>query len=357
MGSETITYQGLKVPKTYYGLTDNFKTDEFDFEFNPKNSLMITGETTNGILGDEVSSRFSVGAKVVLSRENKDYEHLRLVKDYFKIDGDSPKTIIAVGGGSIADYAKVLAKELKANLVVFTTALSHDGLVSGRSSLRNNGIKGSYEAKVPDHVVAFSEIIESSDSDLTLNGWGDHISKYSSLSEWNFALEKNQGGELFDETIYNSIRNSLDNLSESYQNLFEYFVNSGNITNSFGSSRPLSGGEHAIAHALSDTKKKKGDLTYDLDHGKRVAAFGLFLLGIYEDVGEVSEIHWKDYKKEMINLGLPTTLLELGIGYGEFKDAVYKAPTIRSRYGILDHLGERLTDQLIDYSAKRVGLV
>ena len=62
--------------------------------------------------------------------------------------------LLGVGGGSKIDLAKMAAKELGLEFLSVPTSASHDGIASGRASIRNNKGPVSMDAKVPLGVVA-----------------------------------------------------------------------------------------------------------------------------------------------------------------------------------------------------------
>jgi len=335
-----VYYLELEGPKVYYIKKDELLSiPELDFD------LIITGNRTAEVLGNEVAKVY--GAEILsLKPDERDFWHLN--------DLDlKPKSIAAVGGGSISDYAKVLADVTGAKLTIIPTALSNDGYASDRSSLRNNGIKGTYKTRGPDVIIGIKEVLEDSCVDcLNIGGWGDHLSKYSSLSDWKLAAKK--GKEKFDQKIFSEVEASLD-FPGNTKDLFYHIINSGKVAQRFGSSRPLSGGEHAIYHALSNSRN------YEKEHGRQVAAFGLFVLGAYELAGLEPIIKWQDYQNKMKALGLPMTLKGLEVNYSEFEAAVMKAPTARKkeRYGVLDYMKAQgvLTPTYIRSVSETVGLI
>ena len=96
-----------------------------------------------------------------------------------------------------------------------------------------------------------------------------------------------------------------------------------------GSSRPCSGGDHEILHAI--------DLLYPgaATHGDLAGLGGLFCAYLREDKEQYALI---DHC--LRQHGLPRAPGDIGLTVDQFAQAVIKAPSTRpDRYTILEHLG------------------
>lgn len=94
------------------------------------------------------------------------------------------------------------------------------------------------------------------------------------------------------------------------------------------SSRPCSGAEHLLSHALDKLQN------YPLLHGEQVAAFAILTLDLHGHSTRVKQL-WRVYDK----IGLPRTPAEFGIHSGTLAQLEKEAIQIRpERYTILHHL-------------------
>ncbi len=240
--------------------------------------------------------------------------------------------VLGFGGGSSLDIAKLVARDTGLNWISIPTAASHDGIASEVASVSHNGYKYSEKCKSPLAVIADTSIISEAPPMLKLAGLGDIICKTSSIAEWKMAHEVR--GESFDDSVYSIVKDALNAVlkDDSLETLIRAEIDAGRAMSIFGSSRPCSGTEHAISHAMD---KDSGQL-----HGLQVA-FATPLCLHY-----LSEAGYADYKPEdvlkfMLDRLMPTKLDEMSITSDQFINAIQHGLTImekRSRYSILRHL-------------------
>ncbi|MCK5238452.1 MAG: iron-containing alcohol dehydrogenase, partial [Candidatus Thorarchaeota archaeon] len=185
--------------------------------------------------------------------------------------------ILGFGGGKSIDLAKLFAKEGNLEWISIPTAASHDGISSDVASVMHNSYRYSQKCKQSKVILADLDIISTAPRILTLSGIGDIISKTSSLAEWRLANE--HAGENLDESIYETVNNSLEAVLEdnSLEILVRSIIDTGNAMTCFGSSRPCSGTEHAISHAM--------DRRMQSLHGLQVAFATPLSLYFLEQVG------------------------------------------------------------------------
>jgi glycerol-1-phosphate dehydrogenase [NAD(P)+] len=95
-----------------------------------------------------------------------------------------------------------------------------------------------------------------------------------------------------------------------------------------GSSRPCSGGEHEVLHAIDHL------FPNDIAHGELAGATSLFSCFLRGD-----DKHARDIDACLTRHGLPRTPSDLGLTEEQFAEAVAYAPATRpDRYTILEHL-------------------
>ncbi len=259
-----------------------------------------------------------------------------LVSSFSDVD-----VIIGFGGGKSIDLAKIFANEAGLDWISVPTAASHDGIASDVASIMHNSYRYSAKCKQPKVILADLSIMATAPKILTKSGIGDIISKTSSLAEWRLAHE--QAGEPLDEDVYDIVSRSLESVikSDHLEVLVKSVIDTGNAMTAFGSSRPCSGTEHAISHAM--------DRRMQSLHGIQVAFATPLSLFFLEKAGYAK--HSAKKIREFIHThSIPVTLKDLDISKEMFLDDIHHAQKImekRDRYSVLQHC--RATDkELLD---------
>ncbi len=240
--------------------------------------------------------------------------------------------VLGFGGGSSLDVAKLISRDTGINWISIPTAASHDGIASEVASVSHNGYKYSEKCKGPLAVIADTSIISRAPPRLKLAGLGDIICKASSLAEWRLAHEiKN---EPFDDEVYVMVQKALDSIlvSDDLETLISAEIEAGRAMSIFGSSRPCSGTEHAISHAM--------DRNYAELHGLQVAFATPLCLHYLLETG-CTEYKPGDMMTFMSEKEMPTTLSGMNISKDQFIDSIHHGLNImekRKRYSVLSHL-------------------
>ncbi|MFW9887752.1 MAG: iron-containing alcohol dehydrogenase [Candidatus Thorarchaeota archaeon] len=239
--------------------------------------------------------------------------------------------ILGFGGGRSIDTAKLLARDTNLNWIAVPTAASHDGIASDVASVSHDGYRYSEKCKGPIGVIADLSIIERAPSKLRLAGIGDIVCKASSLGEWRLAYEKRN--EPFDKRVYSLVKSALESIlqDESLETLVRAEIDSGRAMSIFGSSRPCSGTEHAISHAMD---REPTDL-----HGLQVA-FAMPLCVHYLEEAGYSDYKAQNMHQFLIDHAMPSKLSDFDLSSDQFLDNVHHALDImtrRDRYSVLQH--------------------
>lgn len=244
--------------------------------------------------------------------------------------------IVGLGGGTTIDIAKYISMESAIPLISIPTVLSNDGLASPISILKLNNENRSVGTTIPIGLLADFSILAESPLRFFWSGIGDLLSNISAILDWELANSK--GLERIDfvakDISFNSAMKLLlkNDIYEStkdiefIQDLFSGLVMSGISMIITNSSRPASGAEHNISHALDRLLKEKAKL-----HGIQVGFSTILTLYLHEKTDLLNNLI-KFYKK----FKFPCDFQSLGIPENTFLEAVKLAPQIRDRYTILN---------------------
>ncbi len=363
--------RSISIPNFFY-ITDNAmeKVDAIlskeDIQLD--RSLIVSGTGYTCKVADYIAERISCSTTNSSSRvciKANDINAIRSIGE--AIVRSDASVVIAVGGGKVLDTTKYACSNLNRPMVAFPTALSNDGISSPIAVVRLDEIE-SVGAKPPLGIVIDIDVVKHSPRHTILAGVGDLISNLSAVEDWRLAHE-HKGDEIdrFAEIIsrnaaerfmYYVLKNgksvmgydgeegkkkeeeykhysSHDDSNSSSSNtiihddkflvcLAEGLIQSGIAMSIAGTSRPASGAEHLISHALDRI------LDQPKPHGIQVGFATLFTMAL-----RGSEI--QDILRVYRILGFPTTFDAIGISLEQFMEAVRLAPyTRKNRFTILD---------------------
>lgn len=245
--------------------------------------------------------------------------------------------IIAIGGGRRLDIAKLAAARAGLVNIAIPTQLSHDGICSPVAVVPNEeGRPESIGAAPPRAVVIPLSILTDAPVATIAAGLGDLLANPLALRDWALAAER--GLENIDERAWDlsaesfeAVQDYLDQdpaVSEKdpafLKHLADALVLSGMSMICSGTSRPASGGEHEISHAIDEIHGGRAL------HGAQVAFGGLVSIGLYGDDVE-------PYKERLRKLGLPAHPSDLGFTEDEVVEIILAAPDTRpGRFTILE---------------------
>ena len=292
--------------------------------------LVVTSPTPNGIAGDRVRDQFDDPATAVVDRASFD-----AVEELIDTaESVAPGYLVALGGGKPIDTAKMAADHLDVGFVSVPTVASHDGIVSGRSSIPEGDTRHSVAADPPLAVVADTALLADAPWRLTTAGCADIISNYTAVKDWRLARRlrnveySEYAGALSEMTAELLVENAdmiRPGLEESAWVVLKALVSSGVAMSIAGSSRPASGAEHLISHQL-DRLVPNTAL-----HGHQVGVGSI--MTEYLHSGENGQ--WTAIRDALDSLDAPTTAAELGVDDAELLSALTRAHEIRDRYTIL----------------------
>jgi glycerol-1-phosphate dehydrogenase [NAD(P)+] len=298
--------------------------------------LLVTGSKTRKVAGDPIrESLVKNGYDIhIIDTDEATRENLLKVEQIAKEVKAS--FLLGVGGGSKIDLAKMAAKDLNLEFLSIPTSASHDGIASGRASIKNNSVPLSLDAKVPLGVIADTNVIVKAPYRLLAAGCADVISNSTALKDWEFA--RRMRNEEFSRSAYElanytaqTIIDNADlirpNLEESVWIAIRPIIISGISMSVAGSSRPTSGSEHMFSHALDVIAPGKAL------HGEQCGVGCIMMM--YLHGGD-----WMRIRTALQKIGAPTSAKELGISDEKVIEALCTAHTIRKdRFTILGNLG------------------
>jgi glycerol-1-phosphate dehydrogenase [NAD(P)+] len=331
-----------------HGVLDEL-ADAVDELYLTGRPFLVTSPTPDDIAGEAVRAQFDDPASVTI--ETASFESVERVVD--AAEAADAGYLVALGGGKVIDTAKMASDSLDCGFVSVPTAASHDGIVSGRSSIPEGDTRHSVAADPPLAVVADTAILAEAPWELTTAGCADIISNYTAVKDWQLAhrlknVEYSEYGgalsQMTAEMLVDSAESIKPGLEESAWVVVKALVSSGVAMSIAGTSRPASGAEHLFSHQLDRLVPGRAL------HGHQVGVGAI--VTEYLHSGEKGE--WRDIRDALDEVGAPTTAGELGIDDETVVEALTTAHTIRNRYTIL---GDGLSEDAAREAAGFTGVI
>lgn len=245
--------------------------------------------------------------------------------------------IVAIGGGRCLDIAKLAAARAGLRVVAAPTQLSHDGICSPVAVVPDTaGKPESLGAIAPLFVFLSLPTLVTAPVGSVKAGIGDLLANPLALRDWALATEK--GHEAIDQRAWDLSVESFEliepvldddpailaNDPAFHRHLADALVLSGMAMICSGTSRPASGGEHEISHALDELHGGKAM------HGAQVAFGCIVSVALY---GEDTDA----FRHRLKALALPEHPKDLGLSEKQMIEALLHAPGTRpGRFTILE---------------------
>ena len=211
-------------------------------------------------------------------------DDVRLVEDYL----DRVDAVVAVGAGSIHDPSRLACARRNKPLCLFATAPSMDGFASYNAPIVDGGFKTTHAAKCPEVIIADTKILAAAPKALKSAGFGDMISKYIALIDWQ--VSHLVTGEAYCPRVAELTRTAVDRLmtmagrvtledEETAAAVLESLLMTGIAMSFTRTSRPGSGTEHILAHYWECIELLEGKIPNF--HGEDVGVATLLTLREY----------------------------------------------------------------------------
>ena len=307
--------------------------DDFNFR---KCGMIITGDATYRSAGKAVEEFMKDGGYEISVHRTATATMANVQSAIDEVKERKAKFILAVGGGSKIDISKMVAKECKIPFISIPTSAAHDGIASGRASLKLDMGPKSIDAVSPMGIIADTKIISKSPFRYLASGCADVISNKTALMDWEFARRlRNEPfsssayalAELSANTIIENSKNIRPGLEESTWIAMKPIIISGIAMAVAGSSRPTSGSEHMFSHAL--------DLMHvsSAMHGEQCGVGTIMMM--YLHGGD-----WQRIRTALMKIGAPVDAEGLGVMKEDIIEALMTAHKIRKdRFTILGTSG------------------
>jgi len=165
------------------------------------------------------------------------------------------EAIVGLGGGKALDVGKYLASLSGLSYFAVPTSLSNDGFCSPQASLTLCGRRKSLPTKLPDAVIVDTEVCLGAPVPLWCSGVGDLVANLTAARDWKLAFHArgtpmNDLAALMSNASVYQFMASPTRDPEGIRLLGTGLMLNGVAMEIAGSSRPASGSEHLISHAL-----------------------------------------------------------------------------------------------------------
>jgi glycerol-1-phosphate dehydrogenase [NAD(P)+] len=263
------------------------------------------------------------------------------------VDRSEATTLVAVGGGRVIDTVKVAAARTDTELVSVPTAISHDGISSPVASLfAQDGRRHSYAATMPAAIVVDVAVIGAAPPRSLRAGLGDLVSNLTAILDWQLAQRAGRDRyDAYSAMIAESAARSVLDLPDlqspdSHTRLAKGLLMSGLAMAAAGTSRPCSGSEHLVSHALDQLLGEGVAM-----HGEQVALGALVAAAAHDSplLGTLRDLYAR--------LGLPMDPSAVSIQRSDVVRAVQLGPSTRpERFTVLSErdLSDGAVSDLLD---------
>jgi glycerol-1-phosphate dehydrogenase [NAD(P)+] len=205
--------------------------------------------------------------------------------------GDSQRTYIAVGSGTLTDIARFCSHRTRRPFLSLPTAPSVDGFTSPSASLVVRNIKKTVYAKPPSAVISNLPTLARAPQAMIAAGFGDILGKAIALADWrlgNLVWDEPYSAEIAQRVrvTLDACVSAVDEIGQAtpagVEKLMHSLIDSGMCMLDFGNSRPASGAEHYMSHFLEMKLLREGRPA--VLHGAKVGQCSVLVAGLYDQL-------------------------------------------------------------------------
>ena len=296
----------------------------------PKMTSLISGVNVQRVLRKKIEKSLqSEGIRFVwhTSGDNQIKSVDRIQKSVMT---DGSDLIVGIGGGRSVDIAKIIAYNLSKPFVSLPTAASHDGMASPFVSVRSDK-PHSLVATAPMGVFVDIDVINKAPARLLSSGCGDLVANIIAVKDWQLGHKKKNeyygrySANLATMSAMMVIENSAEFARKGLDArlIVEGLISAGVASCIAGSSRPCSGAEHLVSHALDRVAPGVGL------HGEKCGLGSIMMAKLHGQ-------DWQKIAKALKDVGAPTSAKQIGLTKEQIVEALVTAQDLRpERYTIL----------------------
>jgi len=316
----------------------------------PKKVSLIAGTNVQKILKKKIEKSLKLKKIQFIWHTSIDNQIKSLNKIQKDVKKDNSDLIVGIGGGRSVDTAKLISYNLGKPFVSLPTAASHDGMASPFVSVKSDK-PHSIVATAPMGVFVDIDVIKKAPSKLLASGCGDLIANIIAVKDWQLGHKKKKEyyGRYAADLALMSAKIVMENSSEFAKKgldarvIVEGLISAGVASCIAGSSRPCSGAEHLVSHALDKLAPGIGL------HGEKCGLGSIM-------IGKLQGQDWKKIVKTLKDVGAPTSAKQIGLKPEIIVKALMIAQDLRpERYTILKEI--KMTEKVALNLAKSTGII
>lgn len=363
----------------------NALSETADIAEKYSNILLIADNNTYAVCGERVKALLGDRVEYTLIFETDGF----LVPDETAIKTASEKItektdfVIGIGSGVIQDLCKYVSFDRGLRYCIIATAPSMDGYASKGAAMITGNMKVTYNARVPQAIIADTDILKNAPMDMIKSGYGDILGKFSCLNDWK--LSRTVNGEYLCEYVYDLAYEMLNKTKdlgakllardeEAVKALTEALIGVGIAMAYVGNSRPASGSEHHLSHYFEVVGIMRNEPYFM--HGTDVAFSAVYTQKLREEIIKIDKPRFAHFDKTEWEKDIRRVYFEAADGvielqnrlgwysedksklyaekWGEIREVLSEAPTSDEMLGYLESIELDITDFEKTYGAEKI---
>lgn len=268
--------------------------------------IVASGREASAAVADTVAASLgSAAAARFLVADNAQATAQKLADEALASRAD---LLVGVGGGRVVDVVKRAGHLARVNVLVVPTIVANDGLMSPIAVLsRPDGRTESLPGAMPIGILADLDVLLQAPHHYVAAAACDLMSNLSAAVDWRYSAETT-GERIIDPALLLATTaaeavmrfSPFDDDGAFVEQVVRSQILSGVAMALAGTSRPCSGSEHLISHAIEALGLAPGKL-----HGSLVGSISLFTLWLSGSLRE-------DQREFIQRMGVPAVFTEFG---------------------------------------------